>query len=144
MSRDPDKELLGGCLLSGGIALVDLIVPIIVCTIRGTSNHDINTSAGLMRMFLTAMAVTVVITFPVVRRFGIAPGFGALGGFACGAAYWFLHLQQTIAKALAETGEPTEYLDSTMYLVPLAWFIIGAVASLTPLLKNKRLDREES
>ena len=138
MNRDPDRELLGGCLLSGAAALFVLVVPIVICTMHGTTNHDINTSQGLSRMFITSIAIAGLGTIPIVRRFGIPPAFGALGGFACGAAYWFLHIQQTIAKALAETGQPTEYLDSTMYLVPFVWFSIGAIASLLPLLKNKR------
>ena len=144
MNRDPDKELLGGCLLSGAAALFVLIVPIVICTMHGTASHEINTSSGLSRMFLTAIAISAIGTVPIVRRFGIPPAFGALGGFACGAAYWFLHIQQTIAKALAETGQPTEYLDSTMYLVPFAWLFVGAVASLLPLLKNKRLNTVDS
>ena len=144
MSRDPDKEYLSGCLLSGAASLVILLVPIVICSMRGTANHDINTNAGLSRMFLTALLITVVFTLPYVRRFGIAPAFGALGGYACGAAYWFLTLQQTIAKAFAETGTATEYLDSTMFIVPFAWLGIGAVASLLPLYKNKRLNRVDS
>jgi hypothetical protein len=144
MSRDPDKEYLSGCLLSGTASLIILIVPIVVCTARGTANHEINTNAGLTRMVLTALAITIAFTLPYVRRFGIAPAFGALGGYACGAAYWFLTLQQTIAKAFAETGQATEYLDSTMVIVPAAWLGIGAVVSLLPLYKNKRLNRVDS
>ena len=144
MNRDPDKEYLSGCLLSGMASLIVLIVPIVICNMRGSANHDINTNAGLTRMFLTALGITVVFALPFVRRFGIAPAFGSLGGYACGAAYWFLTLQQTIAKAFAETGQPTEYLDSTMFIVPLAWLGIGAIASLLPLYKNKRLNRVDS
>lgn len=136
--------MLGGCLISGAIALAVLLVPIVICTMRGTANHDINTSSGLTRMVLSSIVISGVLTLPIVRRFGIAPAFGALGGYACGAAYWFLHLQQTIAKSLAETGQPTEYLDSTMFLVPLVWFGVGAIVSLLPLYKNKRLNSEES
>ncbi len=142
-NRDPDKELLSGCLLSGSVSLAVLIVPIAVCLLRNSS-HEINTNAGLARMFIVSLVIAVAITIPFSRRWGIAPAFGALGGFACGAAYWFLHLQQTIVKALAETGQATEYLDSTMYIVPIVWFVIGAAASLLPLYKNKRLDRLDS
>ena len=144
MSRDPDKEYLSGCLLSGTASLIILLVPIVVCSIRGTANHDINSNSGLMRMFLTALVTTMIFTFPFVRRFGIAPAFGALGGYACGAAYWFLTLQQTIAKAFAETGQATEYLDSTMFIVPVAWLGLGAMSSLLPLYNNKRLNSVDS
>ena len=144
MSRDPDKEYLSGCLLSGSASLVTLLIPIVIVNIRGTSNHDINTNSGLMRMFLLGIVLAVAFTIPVVRRFGIAPAFGAWGGFACGAAYWYLNLQQVIAKAFAETGQPTEYTDSTMVIVPLAWLSIGTVVSLLPLYKNKRLNSAES
>lgn len=144
MSRDPDKEYLSGCLLSGAASLIVLLVPIVICLMRGTANHDINTNAGLSRMFLTALGVTTVFTVPYVRRFGIASAFGALGGFACGAAYWLLTLQQTIAKSIAETGQATEYVDSTMFIVPIAWLGIGAAASLLPLYKNKRLNSVDS
>ncbi len=144
MSRDPDKEYLSGCLLSGAASLFNLLVPIVICMMRGTENHAINTNAGLSRMFLTSLGITVAFTLPYVRRFGIASACGALGGYACGAAYWFLTLQQTIVKSVAETGVPTEYLDSTMFLVPIAWLGIGAVASLLPLYKNKRLNSVDS
>lgn len=95
-------------------------------------------------MFLTAYVASGIFTIFMVRRFGIPPAFGALGGFACGSAYWFMHIQQTIAKSIPETGQPTEYLDSTMYLVPLVWLILGAITSLLPLYKNKRLNRVDS
>ena len=144
MSREPDHGSLGGCLMSGAASLVVLNVPIVLCNFRGTSNHDINTNAGLARLFLTGIGLTAAFTLPFVRRFGIAPAFGALGGFACGAAYWFLNLQQNIAKAVAETGQPTEYLDSTMIIVPFAWLTIGAILSLAPLYKNKRVNRSDS
>jgi hypothetical protein len=144
MSRDPDKEYLSGCLLSGTSSLVVLIIPIILCNIVGRQTHEINTNAGLTKIFLISIGLAAAFTLPIVRRFGIAPAFGALGGFACGAAYWFLNLQQTIAKAPAETLQPTEYQDSTMFLVPLAWFTIGAIASLLPLYKNNRLNSKES
>lgn len=144
MSRDPDKEYLAGCLLSGAASLVVLIIPIILCNAVGRTTHEINTNAGLTKIFLWSILPCVAFTVPVARRFGIAPAFGALGGFACGAAYWFLTLQQTIVKAFAETGQATEYLDSTMFIVPVAWFAIGAVASLLPLFKNKRINSKES
>ena len=144
MSRDPDKEYLSGCLLSGTASLIILVVPIVICSIRGTANHDINTNTGLTRMVLTALGITVAFTVPYVRRFGIAPAFGALGGYACAAAYWFLTLQQVTAKAIAETGTPTEYLDSTVFIVPIVWFAVGAAASLLPLYKNKRLNSTDS
>jgi hypothetical protein len=144
MSRDPDKEYLAGCLLSGTASLVVLIVPIVMCNAIGRQTHEINTNAGLTKIFVWSILPCVAFTLPLVRRFGIAPAFGALGGFACGAAYWFLTLQQTIAKAFAETGQPTEYLDSTMFIVPVVWFAIGAVASLLPLFKNKRINSKES
>jgi hypothetical protein len=143
-SRDPDKEYLSGCLMSGFSSLIILLVPIIICTMRGTGNHDINTNAGLTRMVVSGMIITIAFTVPFVRRYGIAPAFGSLGGYACGAAYWFLTLQQTVAKALAETGVPTEYQDSTMFAVPFAWLAIGAVASLLPLYKNNRINSRES
>lgn len=130
--------------MCGAMALIVLVIPITVCLIRGSSNHDINTTAGLTRMLITSLVLASVVTIPVARRFGIAPAFGALGGFACGAAYWFLHLQQTIVKAIAETGQATEYQDSTMYLVPLVWLLIGGIVSMGPLYKNKRLNRTES
>jgi hypothetical protein len=144
MSRDPDKEYLSGCLLSGGASLVVLAIPIVICLARGSENHDINTNSGLARMFMIAVALSCSFTVPVVRLFGIATAFGALGGFACGTAFWFLHLQQAIVKALAQTGSPTEYLDSTMFVVPIAWLTIGTVASLLPLYKNKHLKPVDS
>lgn len=144
MSRDPDKEYLSGCLLSGTASLFVLIVPIILCNAMGRQTHEINTNAGLTRIFLISTGIAVAFTLPIVRRFGIAPAFGALGGFACGGAYWFLNLQQTIAKAFAETGQATEYQDSTMFAVPFAWFAIGAIASLLPLYKNNRINSKES
>lgn len=144
MSRDPDKELLGGCLLAGSAALGVLLVPIIVCAIRGSQSTDIYTTSGLTRMFVMANLGSAIIAIPFSRRFGIAPAFGALGGYACGSAYWFMHIQQSIPKALAQTGQPTEYADSTMYVVPIAWLAIGFVTSLLPLYKNKRLNRVDS
>lgn len=143
MSRDPDKEYLAGCLLSGSASLVVLVIPIVLCNFVGRATHDINTNAGLSRIFLISIGLCIAFTLPIVRRFGIAPAFGALGGYACGAAYWFLNLQQTIAKSPAETGQPTEYLDSTMFLVPIVWLGIGAIASLLPLYKNKRINSTE-
>ena len=144
MSRDPDREMLSGCLMCGAMALIVLVIPIAVCLLHGSANHDINTTAGLTRMLITSLVLASAVTIPVARRFGIAPAFGSLGGFACGAAYWFLHLQQTIVKAIAETGQATEYQDSTMYIVPLVWLLVGGLVSLLPLYKNKRLNRIES
>lgn len=144
MSRDPDKEYLSGCLMSGACSMFNLLVPILICTVRGTANHDINTNAGLSKMVITGIVITVLFTMPFVRRFGIAPAFGSLGGYACGSAYWFLTLQQAIAKAPAEVGVPTEYQDSTMFVVPLVWLAIGAIASLLPLYKNNRINSRES
>ncbi len=130
--------------MCGAMALIVLVIPIAVCLLHGSSNHDINTTAGLTRMLITSLVLASAVTIPVARRFGIAPAFGALGGFACGAAYWFLHLQQTVVKAIAETGQATEYQDSTMYIVPLVWLLVGGLVSLLPLYKNKRLNRIES
>lgn len=144
MSRDPDKEQLAGCMLAGVASLVVLAIPLAICIRDGSTTHAINTSSGLGRMFLTAYIASGIFTLFMVRRFGIPPAFGALGGFACGSAYWFMHIQQTIAKSIPETGQPTEYLDSTMYLVPLVWLILGAITSLLPLYKNKRLNRVDS
>lgn len=144
MSRDPDKEQLAGCMLAGVASLVVLAIPLAICIRDGSTTHVITTSSGLGRMFLTAYVASGIFTIFMVRRFGIPPAFGALGGFACGSAYWFMHIQQTIAKSIPETGQPTEYLDSTMYLVPLVWLILGAITSLLPLYKNKRLNRVDS
>ena len=144
MSRDPDKEYLSGCLLSGSASLIVLIIPIVLCNVVGRQTHEINTNAGLTRIFLISIILAAAFALPIVRRFGIAPAFGSLGGFACGSAYWFLNLQQTITKSIPETGAPTEYQDSTMFVVPLAWFALGAVASLLPLYKNKRINTRES
>lgn len=130
--------------MAGLSAVVVLAIPLVICLGRGSSNHEINTNSGLMRMFGLAALLASVYTLPMARRFGIATAFGALGGFACGSAYWFLHLQQTIVKAFAETGQPTEYLDSTMFIVPIAWFGLGAIVSLVPLYKNKRLNSLDS
>lgn len=145
MANDPDKEYLVGCFSAGFQALLVLAAPIALCVWDATSKrHTIYTNSGLTTLFLLSLAVATAITVPGVRRGGIPVAFGALGGFACGAAYWFMHVQQTIAKALAEVGTPTEYLDSTPIFIAIGWLVAGFVVCLSPLYKNKRLDRKES
>ncbi|HLO99574.1 MAG TPA: hypothetical protein VK171_13345 [Fimbriimonas sp.] len=145
MANDPDKEYLVGCVSAGLQAILVLACPIAVCVMDAVSKrHSIYTNSGLGSLFVVALIAATAISVPLIRRGGIPTAFGALGGFACGGAYWYMHIQQVIAKALAEYGAETEYLDSTAIFVAIGWLLIGFVVCLAPLYKNKRVDRKES
>lgn len=145
MANDPDKEYLVGCVSAGLQAILVLACPITVCVLDSISKRNtIYTNSGLGTLFMVALVAATVISVPLIRRGGIPTAFGALGGFACGSAYWFMHIQQTIAKALPEYRAETEYLDSTPIFVAIGWLLLGFVVCLAPLYKNKRVDRKES
>jgi hypothetical protein len=143
MSRDPDQEYFVGCAVSSILGILVLVPPIVLCVIDSTGAKSIYTSAGLVKLVGISGAAATICSLVGVRKYGIPAAFGAMGGFICGCAYWFLHLQQSIAKSQVDVGRLPEYLDQTMIIVPIIWLILGAVVSFLPLLKNQRLKRED-
>lgn len=145
MAKDPDSEYLSGCLFVAAAAILTLLPPIFFVS---TDVEDvlpvIGTNAGLQRLFSWSAGYSALFGLIFSRLGGLAGAFGTLGGYLCGAAYWFLTIQQTLVKTLAKEGHPTEYPDSTVWLVPLAWLGIGIVVSFLPMLKNPRLKHKES
>jgi hypothetical protein len=141
-NRDPDTEYFAGCMTSSAISFLILIISVGRCLLDAYGPKTIYSNDGLMQMVLQTSIPSLIITFFAVWKLGTAAFTGSLGGWACAAAYWFLHLQQSIAKAPAETGKQTEYLDSTMWFVPITLFVVGTVfailGSLTGNRKNKR------
>ena len=136
-NRDPDSEYLAGCSVAGIAGFVALIPPIVLCVLDSSGPQTVFTSAGLTSLLLKA-AILPVLGCAILSRIARLPAVvGGFGGFFAGAAYWFIHLQQMITKANL-TRNPTEYGDSTMFIVPLLWVAIGAAACFAPLLLKKR------
>ena len=145
MSRSADNEYFAGCLLVGATALLTLLPPIVYVGLDGSDEFPrIGTNEGLQDLFLRSAGFSSLFGLILSRLGGIAGAFGSMGGFLCGAAYWFLAIQQSFVKTLARYDQPTEYPDSTVWLVPLAWIGIGIVVSFLPMLKNPRLKHKES
>ncbi|MEI7575621.1 MAG: hypothetical protein WCK51_01920 [Armatimonadota bacterium] len=145
MANDSDKEFLGGCLFVAFTSLATILPPIIVCMLdQQAPPFRVYSNAGLQFLFGESVLISGVMGLILARLGGLAGSFGSFGGFLCGAAYWFMHLQQMVPKCLATTGVPTEYPDSTVFLVPLAWALIGAIVSFLPMFKNPRLKHKDS
>lgn len=145
MANDSDKEYLGGCLFVAIASLAVIVPPIAICLADELGNkHQVFTSDGLRAMFLMAAVISALLGLVANYLGSLAGRFGAFGGFLCGAAYWFMHLQQSIAKAPAQIGVQTEYPDSTMWIVPLAWIAIGFFVSFVPMFKNRRQRHKDS
>ena len=145
MANDSDKEFLGGCLFVALTSFATILPPILFCLLdQQAPPFRVYTNAGLQFLFGYSAVISAILGLLLARVGSLAGSFGAFGGFLCGAAYWFMHLQQMVPKCLATTGVPTEYPDSTVYLVPVAWTLIGAIVSFLPMLKNPRLKHKES
>lgn len=137
-NRDPDSEYLAGCIVSSLIAFLILGLSVGRCLFDAYGPKTVYTNSGLTMLVLQCAIPGLLITFSSVWKFGTAAFTGSVGGWACGAAYWFLHLQQSIAKAPVDTGKQTEYLDSTMWLVPVSLFLGGfAVAILASAIRHR-------
>ena len=122
-----------------------LVPPIAVCLADELGNkHQVFTSDGLKTMFIIASLIASLLGLVAAFLGGLPGSFGSFGGFLCGGAYWFMHLQQSVAKAPAEIGLPTEYPDSTIWLVPIGWVVIGFLVSFVPMLKKQRSKHKES
>jgi hypothetical protein len=136
-STDSDQEYLVGCMVAGLAGLLVLAFPVVRCLMDQQSGKTIYTTAGLTTLWWQAAVPSVVVGL-VASLWGRIPGtFGAFGGFTCGAAYWFLHIQQSISRAPGEIGHFPEYQDSTMWLAALGWILMGAVVCFLPLLRRK-------
>lgn len=119
--------------------------PIVICLLdQSRPPLRVYSNDGLGFLFLWSTVISSICGAVLARLGGLAGSFGSFGGFLCGAAYWFMHIQQMVARAPAQTGVPTEYPDSTMWLVPIGWVAIGAIVSFVPMIKNPRLNRNES
>lgn len=144
-NRDPDSEYFAGCITSSAISFLILIISVARCIWDAYGAKTIYTSDGLMQIVLQVSIPSLILTFLAVWKLGTAAFTGSLGGWACAAAYWFLHLQQSIAKAPAETGKQTEYLDSTMWIVPIVLFALGVgFATLGSVLRNRKMNTTHS
>ena len=132
-SKDPDTEYMAGCLTAVAIAFVLLLIPVLRCILDMQGAKSIFTTSGLTNLLLQTSIPCAIVSILWVRWFKIAAACGSLGGWACGTAYWFLHLQQSIASAPAQIGQQTEYLDSTMWIVPACWLGLGFAVSFLPL-----------
>jgi hypothetical protein len=145
MANDADKEFLGGCLYVSIASIAVILPPIVICLLdQKEIPMRVYTSDGLRLMFAWSAVASGLSGLVLARLGGLAGSFGSFGGFLCGAAYWFMHLQQMVARSVAQTGTPTEYPDSTIWLAPLAWTAIGFVVSFLPMLKNPRLKHKDS
>lgn len=145
MANDADKEFLGGCLFVAIASVAVILPPIVLCLVDQQSPpFRVYTNSGLQFLFGCSALISGILGLVLARVGALAGSCGSFGGFLCGAAYWFMHLQQMVPKSLATTGVPTEYPDSTVFLVPLAWTLIGAIVSFLPMFKNPRLKHKES
>jgi hypothetical protein len=139
--NDPDTEYLVGCATAGLAGVAVLVPPIVACLWDSYGAKSIYQSDGLTFLVGGSAACSFIFAVFASLRKNIAGAFGAFGGIICGGTYWFLHLQQTIAKAPSDIGRYPEYQDSTMWLVPLAWLLLGAVASFLPTIIRNSLIR---
>lgn len=128
------------------IASISVILPPLVLCLLDQKDAPLRVFSidGLRFLFGWSALASGVLGLVLSRLGGLAGAFGSFGGYICGAAYWFMHLQQMVARSLAQNGVPTEYPDSTIWLVPLGWIAIGFVVSFLPMFKNPRLRHKES
>lgn len=126
-SNDPDREYLFGCSIAGLAALLVIAFPITRCLIDAFGPKVIYTTSGLSALFMQSAAGAIVVSLFFCILWDTPAFTGSFGGWICGGVYWFLHLQQSIAKAVADRGEPTEYLDQSMWWVPIGWIVLGAI-----------------
>jgi hypothetical protein len=136
--RDPDQEYLVGCSSAGIIGLIVLAAPVTLCMLDYYGTKTVYTSQGLKQLVVISGAIAFfagLIGSWVAKIAGI---FGTLGGFACGAAFWFMHIQQSIAKAPSDIGKFPDYTDATMWIIPICWFLIGAIVSLPFLARRQK------
>jgi hypothetical protein len=145
MANDADKEFLGGCLYVAIASIAVILPPIVICLLdQKEVPMRVYTNDGLRFLFSWSVIASGVLGIVLARLGGLAGSFGSFGGFLCGAAYWFMHLQQMVARSIAQNGTPTEYPDSTIWLVPIAWTLLGFIVSFVPMFKNPRMKHKDS
>jgi hypothetical protein len=138
MSRDSDTEYLIGCSVAAIAGLITLAPVITFCVMDSLGPKTAYSTEGLTQIFVKSAIVAGTGSAILSLLTRLPAAIGGFGGIFAGGAYWLMYIQQVIVNSRKVIGREPDYVDSTMFLVPVAWIALGAFTCFLPMLLRKR------
>jgi hypothetical protein len=118
-AKDMDDAMLAGCtgfVVTSLLSYALVVWPFFVFT-ESERGQVLALCAAL------GMIPSVILGIVAARKFGLAGGFGYLGGAMAVAVFLYLRIQQSFLAAMAKQAPAPDYPDVLNLLVPTGWII---------------------